>query len=189
MIVMRGAFLHVERAFRHLEHADVGLVRRAVVVVLEVTGLGAFAAADTDAQVQRITKLHAGLGPVILDAHLRAVACLRLLLQPAQDDLQVDRRKFLVVPLQELLGGDVTRPLSQWGNRLGERRRTEHGPDPLERRAPGKAAGRGSIKDGRAHGSCAAEACADDADDFRTETRSRGGSTGRTSGNAGAWGS
>jgi hypothetical protein len=58
-----------------------------------------------DAQVQRVAELHAGLRLVILDGHVRAVLLLRLLFQPVQDDLQIHRRKFLVVLLQELIDG------------------------------------------------------------------------------------
>ena len=189
---MHVALLHVHRAFRHLEDADVALMRRAVVVVLEVARLGALAAAVAHAQIQGIAELHAGLRLVIRNGHLRAVLFPGLLLQSVQHDLQINGRKFLIMPLQEILDRYIPRPFGQGRDRLGKRRRAEHRAQALERRAAGEATElqnggprrvlsliHALLQCGVASG-CAARG---------TEIRSRGGSTGRTSGNAGACGS
>jgi hypothetical protein len=62
MVVVGVALLEVDRALLHLKHADVGLLRGAVVIVLLVAGLGALAAADADAEIERVAELHAFLG-------------------------------------------------------------------------------------------------------------------------------
>ncbi len=77
---------------------------RAVVVVLFVACLGAVAAADADAQIQRIAEFHALDRAVGADLNLYAVALQRVGLKPAQRRLQLLRRELFVVALQEILG-------------------------------------------------------------------------------------
>lgn len=102
--VVGGGLLEVDRAHVHLKHADVGVVGRAVVVVLFVACLGAVAAADADAQIQRIAEFHALDRAVGADLNLYAVALQRVGLKPAQRRLQLLRRELFVVALQEILG-------------------------------------------------------------------------------------
>jgi hypothetical protein len=96
--------------------------------LLDVAGLGAFAAADADAQVQGITELHARLRLVILNADIDGVLLFGFALKAVQNDLHVDRRKLPVVSLQKIFDGNIARPLSQRRDGLGERRRAQHRP-------------------------------------------------------------
>ncbi len=139
MIVMRIALLHVHRAFRHLEDANVALVRGPVVIVLDVARLRAFAAAIAHAEIECIAKLHARFRFVIRDGHVRAVLLLRLLFEPAQNDFEINRRELLVMFLQEILDGDVPRPLGQRRNGLGKRRRAQHRAQAFQHGSPGEA--------------------------------------------------
>jgi hypothetical protein len=82
VLVRRVAVLEIEAALLHLEHADVALVCASIVVVLDVTRLGAAPAADAEREVERVAELHALLGPDVLDVHLDAVSLERLGLEP-----------------------------------------------------------------------------------------------------------
>ena len=56
MIVLRVPLLEVDTALFHLEHADIALMARPIVIVLHVACLGTLAAADADTQVEGVGK-------------------------------------------------------------------------------------------------------------------------------------
>src|SRR5690554_925564 len=120
VVVGRVALLQVEGALIHLEHPDVRVVRRSIVVVLLVAGLGAAAAPDAHAQVQRVTELHVLHRADVADVDVAPVLGGRLLLQAPQHPLHLLLVEFAVVTLEELVEAEVPRPLPERRHGLRE---------------------------------------------------------------------
>ncbi len=108
------------------------LLVRPVVVVLDVAGLGALAAADADAEVEGVAELDAGDGARVLDGDLGAVLLEGLALDAAQDEGQLVLAHLLVVLLEKLLHRLVFGPGPQRGHGVGEGAGAEGGAEDLE---------------------------------------------------------
>jgi hypothetical protein len=132
VVVVGGAALEIERALLHLEHADVRVVGPPIVVVLVVARLGALAAADAHAEVQRVPERHAFLRRDVLDLDVDAVHFFRLGLEAAQDLRKLLRRQFLVMLAQHLVQRKSCAPLHDRLAGVGERAGAQRGSHDLQ---------------------------------------------------------
>ena len=157
MVVVDVAFLEVHRAFRHLKDADVALVRGAVMIVLQMACLGAFAAAVADGKIERVAKFYAFLRLWVADGHIGSVLFFGLLGEAGDDGGDFVFAELLVVLLQELIHRGFIGQLGERRERFRIRGDAECGSESLQhgaaggaviagrRRCAGRTAGAGAI--------------------------------------------
>lgn len=135
------AVLDIERAFLHLQHANVGVAGFAVVVVLHVTGLGALAAAHADREVEGVSKFDSRLRFGVGDGDVCPVVFLGLSLEPFDDFFHLLGGELLVVVLQKFVDGLVGSPTRERSNRFSKSGGTESGSDAFDDGASADAGG------------------------------------------------
>ena len=99
------ALFHVHRAVRHFEHADVLDFRIPGLIILLDAAVNTFSAANAARQVERINELDAVHGLEVAHVRTNPVLPLDLVFDALKHLGHLFRCQFLVVLLQEFLGG------------------------------------------------------------------------------------
>lgn len=136
MVVVGVAVFHVHRALAHFQNPDVGIAGCPVVVVFLVTGLGAAAAANADAEVESVTEFDSFLRAYVFDRDVGPVLFFGFLFESFDDFSELVRCQFAVVGLEELFDRSAFFPFGDGGHGFGKSGEAKGGPGPLQEVAP-----------------------------------------------------
>ena len=113
MMVGGIAFFKINSAQLHFKHADIGVVGRAVVIIFLMARFCTLTAANANAEIQGVGKLHSGNRLRIGDIGFRTIILFAVFLQPTKNNLLFFGLQFSIVLLQKLVHIEFFSPFCQ----------------------------------------------------------------------------